>query len=62
MRVTDPSFVHSSNAHIALMNTQLNGKAEVSFADLRANVQQFANFTDGELAQIAQDAGYTVRE
>lgn len=62
MRVVDPNFVPSSQADIALMNAALQGVQFVTFADLRANVVQFATLEDGELSQIALDAGFIVDE
>jgi len=60
MRVIDANFVHSSAADMALLRAELSGKAAVSFTDLRSNVAAFSTLTDGELAQIAQDAGFEV--
>ena len=62
MRAVDVKFVHSSTADIGRLTAQMSGKAEVEFADLRNNVSQFANLKDGELAQIAQDAGFEVQD
>lgn len=58
--VVDPNFIASSPGDIALMTNELQATGQATFADLRTNVVPFANFTDGELAQIAKDAGFTV--
>ena len=62
MRVVDRNFIPSSVADMALMQAELSGNAFVTFADLRSNVVPFASLNDGELSQIAVDAGFVVTE
>ena len=60
MRVVDNLFVNSSDADIALMVAAMDGLPMLLIEDLIANVPEFAGKTEGELSQIATDAGYTV--
>ena len=49
-------------ARVAQLKVYMQGKTEADYDDIRADLVEFANFTDGNINQIAQDADFTNTE
>lgn len=60
IKIVNPDYKNSSTADQDALKAFLDGKSGVSFDDLRAGVPAFKNKKDGELHQIAMDAGLQV--
>ena len=60
MHIINPDYVYSSPEQIAEMQRQLNGLPSKDIDDIRGDSELFAELTDGEIEQIAVDAGLIV--
>ena len=63
MRVLNPNFQTSGPADRAALIAYLQsvaGSQHVDFDAIRANVAGLAGASDGQVSQVAQDAGLTV--
>lgn len=58
--VTNPDFKPSKEADRTALAAFLDGKADADFDAIRAGVASLKNKTDGEIHQIAIDAGLDV--
>ena len=60
MHIINPDYVFSSPEQIAEMQSQLNGLASKDIDDIRGDSELFTELTDGEIEQIAADAGFVI--
>lgn len=60
MKIINRSFKASSQAQRDALSAYLAGKPQATGAEVRANVAALAASTDGELHQVAIDAGFVV--
>lgn len=60
MRVTNPKLRPTNTPDIALLKAHLAQGNSETFDELRVSIPAFANYADGEIHQIALDAGFEV--
>lgn len=60
MRCVNETFKPSDVAQRNAVSAYMTNRGSASFADIRNDVPVVATLTDGELAQVCQDAGFRV--
>ena len=58
--IIDPDFISSSQAEIDAMKPAMSGKGAQTLDEVRTSQELLSDKEDGELHQIALDAGYQV--
>ena len=59
--VTNTAFLHSTPADRAVLIAYMNTRLSATFANIRTDNVPLALKTDGELSQIATDAGFQIQ-
>tara|TARA_Y100000004_G_scaffold189908_1_gene246228 strand:+ start:517 stop:708 length:192 start_codon:yes stop_codon:yes gene_type:complete len=62
MHIINPNYTTTTPEQIAEMQSQLEGLPDKEIDDIRAGSELFADLTDGEIVQIAIDAGFIIGE